>query len=575
MAADDEGVSDPMPRPRQDSDRAVAWRLFGLLFLVFGLLSQGHIVNTDAEVEFQSARSLWLRGSPGLSDKHADASLAETWIASNAASGNKLPAVVEGLDGDYYTWFGIGHTLTMAPFYAVGRELGKLFASTEDALGRSFAADPQGIGAAMGDEFFARLAVSFHAPLFGALTGVVLFLLLGWFGFSTRHRIIAVLLAASTTQFGPGTKECMSNVVDGCFLLLAVERALAWSRNGKHVALLAAGIAAGFAVLCRNAHAVTVIGLFVYVAWIAWRRSRIVDLRWFIAGGALFAVFLLWFNYARFGSVTKTGYHTLTNYWSFNPLFGFPLLALSPGKGMLWFSPLLWLVPLGLRRLGAPRADMLLLVWVLASAWVLNSFTSGWHSSQAWGCRYLTTGVVLLVAVTVASLLRAGGGSGKRLRLLVVVATLGGLVTLGGWLAPYRGYYELGHRAIAAKWPQVPVEHHIQYLVSEPRMTPIFGHWAYAWLSLDGAIPDGPSEVVHGLMFGRSEQLETRITWPEDTGFRHVWPIGLWRRLDSSMPLVIAGLLAGLAALLAFSVAAAARAPRMSDPESSHPRSST
>jgi hypothetical protein len=48
--------------------------LFVCFFALFALSSHGYIDNSDAEVEYQTARAIALRGSAALSAAHEDAS---------------------------------------------------------------------------------------------------------------------------------------------------------------------------------------------------------------------------------------------------------------------------------------------------------------------------------------------------------------------------------------------------------------------------------------------------------------------------------------------------------------------
>ena len=554
-------------------------RLFLFLLLVFTLLSHGYIDNYDAETEFQTARAVVRRGGFALSPGFEDASVAERLLIQRGHG------VMKGREGYYYSWFGPGHALVMVPFYLVGRGLAQIFPGVEKrALRERIRALPKPYGAALGPEFFSRLLVSFHSPLFAAGIGLILFLLLGHLGFGRRARIGAVLLACLATQLGPESRESMADTTGAFFLFWSLERVFAWARRVGLLfradpddapptqtssptpwLLIAAGAIGGMAFLVRPNQLLPLFVLGLYVLLKGWARGRPRAGFLYGLGFLPFLLFFLAFNWWRFGSIGETGYSAGTSegYWSFNPVLGFFLLGLAPGKGVLLFSPLLWLVPLGLRRFRrSATSEILVMASVLLLPWILASFTSGWHSSQAWGVRYLTAGAVLLVAFATASLLESLARRPQPFvnLALVLLTALSLLWNLGGWAAPYRGWFDLVLRPeVQAKvFPKVLAakgDVH-QTLFVRPRLSPLLGHLAYARLSASGAIPRGPSKEVYQLLVG--QPIDTRLPpapfFPEDAAFRHFWWLGLRSRFHSALPPILAALLLLLLLALAWSL---------------------
>jgi hypothetical protein len=542
-------------------------RLFVLLLLVFALLSHGYIDNYDAETEFQTARALVQRGGFALSPGFEDASVAETVLIQRGHG------VMQGREGQYYSWFGPGHAVTMAPFYLVGRGLARVFPSVEPAaLAERMRALPKPFGVALGQDFFSRVLVSFHSPLFAALIGLILFQILGHMGFGLGSRVIAVLLACFATQLGPESRESMADTTGAFFLFWSLERVFLWARRSSLLfaesestesapttpwLLVSAGAIAGWAFLVRPNQILPLFVLGLYVLLKGLARGKPKAGLWFGLGFVPFFAFFLAFNWWRFGSLGETGYSAGTSdgFWKFNPILGFFLLGLSPGKGVLLFSPLLWLVPLGIRRF-RPKAgaEILVLLSILLLPWILTSFSSGWHSSQAWGVRYLTPGAVILVAFASASILDSLATRPQRFvnMALVLLTALSLLWNLGGWAAPYRGWFDLVLRPQVQEqvFPDVLAakgDVH-QTLFARPRLSPLLGHLSYARLNLSGAIPAGPSEQVYQALVGIP--IETRMPpapfFPEDAGFRHFWWLGLRSRFSSILPVLLAVLMLAL-----------------------------
>ncbi len=525
--------------------RGLGLKVFGAVFLLFVLLGHGYIENPDAEVEYQTARSLVLRGGAGLSGEHADASASERYLCSMQRPFD----LMQGKDGKWYSWFGVGHALAMTPFYLLGRGFGLAMPGVERSFARSWEKDRGGVPApvakAYGEEFWSRFFVSLHSPLFGALLCLALFQLLGHLGFGLGPRILAVGAAALVSQLGPETRESMADTTTAFFLFAAMERVLAgYKAKAGARAFLIAGLLGGMSFLCRPFVILPLffLGLFLLSLFrrgLGWKPALL-----FALGLLPFGLFQLWFNAARFGNPFELGYSAGTSegYWSFPFHLGFFFQGWSFGKGVFFFSPLLWLAPVAWNRLR--RRESLFayaLLGVFLSPWILSSFMTGWHSSQAWGVRYLTPMAAFFTALTVASLLERPLG---KFRLpLWGLALLGLLAQMGGWLTPYHGFYDLAFRAAAQEWPAVPAGDRIHLVATDFAYSPLHGHWTYALLSAQGKIPEGPGPEVYQALFGEPRDISPRPVLPEDSAFRHFWWKGLGFRFASPIPAIFAWLL--------------------------------
>ncbi|MCA8970625.1 MAG: hypothetical protein KDC95_12605 [Planctomycetes bacterium] len=568
--------------------RSARW-LFVVLLSIFVLGGQGGIVNPDAEVELQTARALWLRGSAALSDKHADASTSELGIVNFVPGpGRRGFDCMRGIDGNYYSWFGIGHAIVLVPFYAAGRALDAAFAEVSRAGLENAVADAKALGAnagytrALSEEFFAHLLASLHSAIFAAGLGLVIFLALGHLGLSLRSRVIAVLIACLTTQLWPGTREGMSDVTAGFFLVASFERVLAWSlRGASSASLVVAGISSGISIACRPAQLVAVVALSIYVVVTCWRRLS-AEARWrdpmpvlrsALAFGLPIVAFLIElavFNEARFGDIREFGYTAGTSdgYWNFPWHLGVLFLLASPGKGALVFCPLLAIVPatFWIVRRGV-RLELMLAAAILVFPWFLHAKMTGWHSSQAWAARYMTVGAVLVIAIAVAFVFDRFPRASKVRRVLPWLAAAGFVINLGGILTPYRGFYDLGQTASVERFRDVdPSEDLFQRIVLTPRLSPAIGHWLYAYENARGRVPAKTPEdaarswsTIYGVVpkTDGGEVLPQTLQFVDDRDFRHVWPIGFARRFRSYVPI-------GLALVLIAALVAAAFALRRS-----------
>lgn len=564
--------------------RRTAALLFVFLLGLFALSAQPGVFNPDAEVEFQTARSLLLRGHAGLSAEHPDASSAEIGIVNFVPGPGRTGFdVMRGVDGLDYSWFGIGHALVMLPFVAAGRAMSEAFPETETEALEAALREAREVGAseafarAFHEDFFAHAFVGFHSALFAAGIGLLVYLLLGHLGYARRARLWATLLACVTTQLWPGARECMSDVTANFFLLLSVERVLAWALSGaRRRSLVLAGAAGGFSVMCRYGQVVPLFALGVYLVYVARTRRlgakarpierkgeggdarpRWGDVASFALAALPFGLAVLAFNYYRFGDVRTTGYEagTADGYWKFPIHLGLLFLLASPGKGALVFSPLLAAAPGGfLTALRARRAELVMIAAVFVLPWLLASRMTGWHASQSWAVRYMTLGTVLVIAVGLAASFTRGLRSKWTQRAVLACALLGFTINLGGIVTPYRGYYDLGRSAWAERWSEIdPREDLFQRAVLMPRLSPAIGHWLYALESARGRLPateSAEAEPVWRSVYGvvprdaKGAVLPQRLQFVEDRDFGHLWWTAWPRRFGSAKPWVCAAILA-------------------------------
>ncbi len=107
-------------------------------------------------------------------------------------------------------------------------------------------------------------------------------------------------------------------------------------------------------------------------------------------GMALGLVVTAWYDLARFGSITNTGYHGQDTPFHASPWQGLEGLLVSPGKGLLLFCPLVVLAlplwPLLMRR---RRPEALLALGIAAITLLVFATYPVWWGGVCWGPRYL------------------------------------------------------------------------------------------------------------------------------------------------------------------------------------------
>lgn len=177
-------------------------------------------------------------------------------------------------------------------------------------------------------------------------------------------------------------------------LLIALALLLVLARpSATRLALLGAVCVVMAANRPPDALVAAAMGLFVL--WRDWR-----SLKWLLVGAVVPLAALLYYNVVFMGNlaggygVVKPPLGFFQSDWS-----GLAGLLVSPGRGLLVFSPFLAFVAVGLvQRLRAPETRVLAAVLALAVLGQLLLYSQGdWRAGTAWGPRWLTDILPVLV----------------------------------------------------------------------------------------------------------------------------------------------------------------------------------
>lgn len=233
-------------------------------------------------------------------------------------------------------------------------------------------------------------------------------------GAGRRGALGICVLAGLCTMIFPYSKSAQAENLVGLGITSIVVCLMQFSASRRVVYLAVAGLIYAFLLTCKNELAAVFPVLYAAVVLTGEGRWATRLRQNWKAGAVLLAALLpgiavvLWFNYARFGDILKTGHlgdsHDAGLLKPFNYPFwrGIYLQLLSPGKGLVWYCPVLLasvpLVGIFLRRV--PR-----MLW-LAYAWwaVMTCVYAKWYSpagDTALGSRfqvsYLAFGVMPLL----------------------------------------------------------------------------------------------------------------------------------------------------------------------------------
>lgn len=385
------------------------------------------------------------------------------------------PQNAPGIDGNLYSKKGLGVSLLALPLFAL-RQLWPAVGAVQLALLlNSF------LTAATAYLFY-RLTVTLH--------------------FSTTTAAIGALTLGLATPLWPYARTLFSESLAAfgvCLALLGVVgyRQAAYDRpaamplfwNSCGVALL---------VLARSANALLAAPFLFYIGYVSWNKrvSRPFRLRyrelfaWGLPlGGAL--VLTLLYNYARFHTWLTFPQATFETF-STSLFTGLAGLLVSPGKGVLWYMPVVVLLFFGLP---AWRQRGRLPEYALAAALIVITlfFYAKWYDwtgGRAWGPRLLvmTTPALLVLCLPVLDRLRAAQRAVRWGISGVLVLSL--LVQLPGVLLNFelleatqmkegvtfeQLVWSLPHTPLLTYWP---------YLFSHTGFDPVWGRaafWQQAW----------------------------------------------------------------------------------------------
>jgi hypothetical protein len=369
-----------------------------LTFMVLKRFLSSHILDVYLFLFFTSALTLLMSGHGIFVDENLIAQTVESIVTRGDLTVHNMYQALEGADGQYYSRYGITFPLLMVLFYLLGYLL----------------------------EWIAGAAPFFNAPhffsmlwgsvLITAFTGCLFFRICLHLSKDTGLSLLFSLSLIFSTPFLPYSQTLYRMTASTALLLLLfwLVLKLQQKHHGFHMTTLALVIAAGLNL--REDLLLFGFPIALYTICSGSIRQKIERIA-AIAAGLLLGI-LIWggHNYIRFGTLFVENYADIT--------FNYPLIISVPellwGKrGLLWYAPLMLLLPVALLALRKstsnndlfhePRshhntahhssyhrnpAHNPLYIWMMCSAVCLSAlFLYGksdmWHGGRCWGPRYL------------------------------------------------------------------------------------------------------------------------------------------------------------------------------------------
>jgi hypothetical protein len=329
-----------------------------------------------------------------------------------------------------YARAGLLQPLLEAPFFAAGHFLDISFGEA-------------------GTTPFGWIFMWFYNPFVAALAAVAIFALV----FVTRRSLGWAVAIACVFVFASIAWPYSSIGMETTFMfaLLTSFALAAWARQSPSpLSWALTGFAAG-ATLATKPYACLVLPALAILLWPGFvTRARAERLRLALAAAApilLWVLAIAIYNAARFSGPTDFGYSSasLTVAMPLN----FMGLLISPGKGLVFYSPLVVLGVLGLGRLWREDRSLAASLIIVFLAITAFSGASTFWGDEVWGPRYIVPVAwallvpiawwvdsgrkrcVLVAAATLAVLVQVVAVSGSYTRYLTVVKELTGVPVYG------------------------------------------------------------------------------------------------------------------------------------------------
>lgn len=267
-------------------------------------------------------------------------------------------------------------------------------------------------------------------PLFGALEVALFFVFAVRVGYGIRRALLLTLVLGFATTVWPDEQSVLEHTEVAFFILLAMYCAFRFrDGGGGRLFLILSGAGIGGAAITRYQDAALgAVAVLVYLLWPGsfrggWRRWP----EWLVLLGLgilPFALLDMWWSYVRFGSLFASGHHE--SVFGYAPWLGAAGLLISPGKGLLWYCPTIFLLAIAGPRFARRSPAMAAGIAALFLGFVgLYANVTYWHGDPAWGPRYMYPVVPFLT-------LPLGELFTRRFRLYPAVWAITALVVAAG-----------------------------------------------------------------------------------------------------------------------------------------------
>jgi hypothetical protein len=317
------------------------------------------------------------------------------------------PGARRGIDGRYYSKFGLGQSILGLPFYVIGSFIATRYS---DPVLRSANRDASPI------TYFACLLGIFS----GAGVVVLLFLICIRLGFDElASTICAIGLGLCTFSWFYARTFMTEPTSTLCLVLTFYGLLLSSAKSTRSLWLFVSGLGLALAILVRlqNVIVLPVFGAYlIYGLRISrqcdWRATLVAIAIWsapILASLSLVAIY----DYLRFGTPTDTGFELGLSPIIFqNPWYvGVYGLLLSPGKGIFWYAPILLPALYGWKFLWKKCPEITAMLGLLIGSYLLfYAHVHWWFGGGCWGPRFMVE-ILPFLMIGFAALIDHGLGT--------------------------------------------------------------------------------------------------------------------------------------------------------------------
>jgi hypothetical protein len=443
------------------------------LAVFYVVLANGRIQRDDGETMFQVTRAMAEQGRLDL----APGILPPAGNLGPRSTDTELAFVVAGREGRSYSKYGLGQSLAALPLYWMG--------TIWQAL--------------TGSVYAPRLASSLLNSLLTACSAGVLLILVRALGYSKPSAALVALIFALCTPAWAYTHTFFSEPLVTLCLMAATLGAVRFARDGRTHWFALIRRALGLAVLARidAIIACPAYGLYILLRW----RTRHTPLpriaRQIAAGTAAAAAGIgavAGYNLARFGSLLVFGYRTSN--WETPFFLGLYGLTLSPGKGLLWYTP-----PVSLGLAGVPRfarrfpAETLLSMFIVSTYVVFYSLYAFWAGGWCWGPRHLLPILPFLLLPSAPILAQNVRHQAKQAGIALLLV-LGFIVQFPAVGADYKRALQNAYEASAANF--------YNRTMFQPAPSPLLGQW-HSLLEVTANLRDSAARTQLAAMLAEAQ----------------------------------------------------------------------
>ncbi|HEX6507256.1 MAG TPA: phospholipid carrier-dependent glycosyltransferase [Chloroflexota bacterium] len=348
--------------------------------------------NGDTDLRYQTTQALVDNGRAWIADP--------LWRDTRVATGR---------GGHLYAFYAPGQSVFMAPLYVLGKVAAHHLHLPYDT---------------------ATLYASRSLDLWlGALLALTFFALARSLGYSRAVAAVLTLVFAFATVAWPDAQSALEQTQVDLFLLLATYTVWQFVAGGLRTRswMAFAGTALGLCVFTRYDALVYAPIVVLYPLALRARKhewpAAVGDASVYLAALAPWLALVGLWNVWRFGSPFQTGLHEQTLGEPF--LQGLTGLLISPGKGLIWYLPLIFLLPFAAREFYRRSPSVsLFFAALVALPIIFYPNILYWHGDPSWGPRYLYASIPYLV-LPLGEILQRWSRLGLTLRGAVI-----GLVTL-------------------------------------------------------------------------------------------------------------------------------------------------